>query len=93
MMSRSTRTLVDIAALLGIAWLWTAIYESFVHSGVWRAVDEAFGGSNTLPGETAVLATSVIIGWLSLVAVCSLIWCLFLRGRHLDFSSARLMRS
>ena len=92
-MSKPTRALADVAGLVGIAWLWISIYQSFTHSGLWLIVDRALGGSATMPGQAAVLSTCVLIGWLSLATACYLVWYLLLRGRlAADFPAARLLR-
>lgn len=90
---RSTRTLVDVAAILAVAWLWIAVYESFTRSGLWLVISRAVGGATTLPSEAAVLAACVLLGWLALASSCWLAWRLFLRSkRGRDLPEARLRR-
>ena len=92
-MSKPTRALVDVAALLGIAWMWISIYQSFTHTGLWLTVDRALGGSATMPGQAAVISTCVLLGWLALATVCYVAWVVLLRGRlAADFPAARLLR-
>ncbi len=81
MMSKPTRALVEMAALLGSTWLWITIYQSFAHTGLWRAVDTALRGSATMPGQAVVILLSLLIGWLLLATVTFSIWCVLLRGR------------
>ena len=93
MISKPTRTLLDVASLLGIAWMWIAIYQSFTHTGLWPIVAGALGGAATLPGQAAVLASCVLAGWLSLAIACAAIWRAFLSHRvSADFPIARVQR-
>ena len=83
MRSGPSRIVVDAAALLGVAWLWIAIYESFTRSGLWRVVDEAFGAVQTLPGQAAVLAACILVGWILIVGAAVLAGGLFaMRARR-----------
>ncbi len=92
-MSKPTRALVDVAALVGIAWMWIAIYQSFTHTGLWLIIDHALGGSATMPGQAAVISICVLSGWLSLATILYFIWYALLRGRLTsDFPVARLVR-
>ena len=92
MVSKPTRTLVDIVGLIGIAWMWIAIYESFTHTGLWHMISDAVGGAPSLASQAAVLATCVIAGWISVAATAWLIWFVFVRGRMTsDFPAARLV--
>ena len=91
MARRSTKTLIDVASLVAVVWMWISIYESFTRSGLWRMLSDALGGATTLASELAVLAMCVLIGWLSLAASCWLVWRYALRRRvDPDFPSARL---
>ena len=74
MLSKAPRALLDIAAFLGVAWMWLAVYESFTQSGLWRIIDTALGGANTLPAQAAVLASCVLAGWLAIEAAAWLVW-------------------
>ena len=90
---RQRAALLDVAALVGIAWLWISIYESFTHTGFWLTVDTALGGSATMPGQAAVISTCVLIGWLSIATTCYAAWFVLLRGRlGADFPAARALR-
>lgn len=92
-MARPTRTLVDIACLLAVAWLWIAIYESFTRSGLWLIISRAVGGATTLPSELAVLVMCVLAGWLPIVLVLWLVWRVALHGRvERDFPAAKQIR-
>jgi hypothetical protein len=91
MVSKPTRTLVDIASIVGIAWMWISVYESFTRSGLWLILARAVGGATTLPSEATVLAACVLVGWLSLSGACWVGWWAFLRDRvGGDFPVARL---
>jgi len=92
MVSRPTRTLLDIALLVGVAWMWVAIYQSVTRSGLWSVLAHAVGGATTLPSELAVLAVCVLAGWLSLAGLCWLAWRVLERGVGRDFPVARLRR-
>ena len=91
MVSRRTRTLVDIALLLATAWFWIAIYESFTRSGLWLILSRIVGGATTLPSELALLSLSVLAGWLCVAALFWLAWRVIApRELHPDFPVARL---
>ena len=93
MTSRSTRTLVDVALLAAIAWMWISIYESFTRSGLWPVLSRGVGGATTLHSELAVLAFCVLVGWFPIATVSWLVWRLALRGKlDPDFPAARLRR-
>jgi len=89
MISKPTRTLLDAAAAVAIAWMWISVYQFFTHTGLWPIVDHALGHATTLPGQAAVLATCVLVGWLSLATVSWVAWRV-LAHRRSDFPTARL---
>ncbi len=92
MISRPTRRLLDVGAIVAVAWMWIAIYESFTRTGLWPIIHEALGCVTTLTGQAAVLATCVLCGWLAVAAACWSIWRVFLHGRAAaDFPTARLV--
>ena len=92
MVSRATRTLVDIVGLVGIAWMWIAIYESFTRTGLWRVISDAVGGAPSLASQAAVLASCVMTGWVSVALTAWVVWFVCLRGRVAsDFPVARLV--
>ncbi len=92
MVSKPTRTLVDLVGVAGIAWLWLAIYESFTRSGLWRVIADAVGGVPTLACQAAVLGTCLMIGWITIAATAWTLWFLLLRRRPAaDFPTARLV--
>ena len=91
MAARGTRSLIDVASLVAIGWMWISIYESFTRSGLWLMLSTAVGAAPTLASELAVLAMCVLVGWLSLAASCWLVWYFALRRRiDPDFPRARL---
>jgi hypothetical protein len=93
MLPRSTRTIVDLASLFGILWMWTAVYESFTRSGLWLILSRAVGGATTLPGEAALLAACVLAGWLVLAVWSWVAVIVTERVRAVrDFPAARVMR-
>ncbi len=66
------RNAIDVAALLGLAWLWIAIYESFTHSGLWLVIDDAFGAVRTMAAQAAVLGGCILVGWVVIAAAAAL---------------------
>ncbi len=92
MFPKPPRALVDVAAFVGIAWMWIAIYQSFTHSGLWPIVDGALTGSATMPGQALELAICVLIGWISLATSLYAVWHVLLRRLNADFPTARLQR-
>ena len=93
MRSTRNRTLVDVALLVAVAWLWFAIYESFTRTGVWLLLSRLVGGVSTLPSELALLSLSVLVGWACIAAVCwILLRVIASRRRALDFPAARVSR-
>ncbi len=81
MISKPLRTLLDVAALGAVAWLWIVVYESFTRTGVWAIVAREVGGVTTMPAQAAVIAACVLMGWLVLAGSVWLIWRLLLRRR------------
>lgn len=85
-----THPIFDVAGALAVVWLWTAIYESFTHTGMWRVIDNVAGNVRGMVAEAAVLAACVLAGWFVLAASSWLVWRLFARDAHAsDFPTAR----
>ncbi len=81
MASKPLRTLLDVAGLGAIVWLWVVVYESFTRTGFWAIVAREVGGVTTMPAQAAVIAACVLMGWLALAGSVWLIWRLVLRPR------------
>ena len=85
-----THPIFDVAGALAVVWLWTAIYESFTHPGLWSVIDDMAGNVRGMVAEAAVLAASVLAGWFALAALSWLVWRLFAHDPHAgDFPTAR----
>ncbi|HEY6036992.1 MAG TPA: hypothetical protein VIV58_22085 [Kofleriaceae bacterium] len=83
----------DVAGALAVVWLWTAIYESFTRTGVWRLIDDAVGNVRGMAAEAAVLGACVLAGWFAFFAGAWLLWWLFARHpRADDFPTAAILR-
>jgi len=74
----------DVAGVLAVTWLWTAIYESFTRTGVWRVIDDSVGNVRGLAAEAAVLTACVLAGWLAFFAGAWVLWRLFAHEAHDD---------
>jgi hypothetical protein len=86
-----THPIFDVAGALAVVWLWTAIYESFTHTGVWRVIDSAAGNVRGMVAEAAVLAACVLAGWFVLAAASWIAWRLIAGDApRTDFPVARL---
>ena len=87
---KPTPPLFDVAGVLAVVWLWTAIYESFTRTGLWRVLDDAAGNTHGLVAEAAVLAICVLTGWFALATTSWVAWRIFVRAaRARDFPTAR----
>jgi hypothetical protein len=90
---RRARTLVlDVAAVVAVAWTWHAIYESFTRTGLWCVLARALGGATTLPSELVVLAACMLAGWLPLAVGCALVVSRALRPGRPALPVARVVR-
>jgi hypothetical protein len=85
-----THPIFDVAGALAVVWLWTAIYESFTHTGLWSLIDDLAGNARGMVAEAAVLAASVLTGWFALAISSWGAWRVFARDvQHADFPVAR----
>jgi hypothetical protein len=90
MISRATRTLVNLAAVIGGCWLVVVFYEAFRGSGLWHVVDRWLA-DDTVDSTAGVFAVCMFAGWIPIMAVAWLVWRVFLRGRvDEDFPVARV---
>ena len=90
MVSRRTRTVVDVVLLFAMVWAWIAIYESFTRSGLWLMLSRVVGGASTLPSELALLSLCLLLGWSCFAGVGWLVWRVArILERSADFPVAR----
>ena len=93
MIGRGTRILVNTLSILAIVWIGTVVYQSFVHTGLWRVVDAALATEFSRASPAAVFAICALVGIVPLGLLGWPIWYVCLRGRPGDdFPRAKLAR-
>ena len=92
-MSRATRTLINVASLIGLAWIGYVVYGSFTSSGTWRVVVDFLSSDYGKAGMGGVFAACVLIGFIPIAAASWLVWRVAFRGRPSeDFPRANIRK-
>ena len=89
MTSRATRILINLAAVVVVAWIGFVVYESVQSQGLWREIAGLLS-DNAGASPAAVFSACVMLGVTPIGALAWVVWRLFLRGRaDKDFPTAR----